>query len=135
MLSITRRYTFAAAHQLAHPDWDPGRNAAVYGRCANPHGHGHNYLLFVTVTGERDARTGMLVDLAAMDRVVGERVLSRLDHRFLNLEIGRFRTTVPTSEALCHFVWDELCVALAPARLVRILLYETENNCFEYRGD
>jgi len=135
MLSLTRRYTFAAAHQLARRDWDAARNSDVYGRCANPHGHGHNYTLYVTVTGALDPRTGMMVDLAIMDQVVGDRILGRLDHRFLNEEISRFRTVVPTSESLCRFVWEELHNALAPARLVRILLYETENNSFEYRGD
>ena len=131
MLTLTRRYTFSSGHRLCRPEWSDARNVEVYGRCANPAGHGHNYRLYVTVTGPLDPATGMLADLPQLDRTVAEEVLSRLDHRFLNHEVAEFRDVVPTSENLCRQIGRWLAPRLSPARLVRITLYETDTNCFE----
>lgn len=131
MLSLTRRYTFSSGHRLCRPEWTDARNVEIYGRCANPAGHGHNYVLYVTVAGPLDPETGMLVDLPQLDRTVAREVLSRLDHRFLNREVAEFRDTVPTSENLCRQIGQWLEPNLSPARLVRITLYETDTNCFE----
>ena len=83
MLRLIRRYTFSAGHRLSRAQWDPEQNRRVYGRCANPHGHGHNYTLWVAVSGEMDPASGMIADLAELDRVVRRQVVDRLDHRFI----------------------------------------------------
>ena len=132
MLTLTRRYHFSAGHRLRRADWDMETNSKVYGRCANPGGHGHNYYLFVSVSGEQDSKTGMIVDLSVLDSVVKQQILDKLDHRFLNTEIEFFHTAAPTSEQLCRFIWKQLKSSLKTIRLTRIVLNETENNSFEY---
>ena len=136
MTRVTRRYAFSAAHVLARQDWDPERNRATYGKCANPAGHGHNYTLEVTVRGEPDPATGRLIPIDRLDRVVQERVLEHLDHRFLNREVVEFRRQVPTAENIARFAWVALRGAVDPAHLDRVRLVETENNAVEYtEGD
>jgi len=134
MIRVTRRYAFSAAHVLARPDWTPEQNEITYGKCANPRGHGHNYKLEVTVRGRLDPATGRVVRLEELDRVVRERVLSRVDHRFLNRELEVFTQQVPTAENIAYFAWTALEGAVAPAELDRVRLIETENNSVEYDG-
>jgi 6-pyruvoyltetrahydropterin/6-carboxytetrahydropterin synthase len=124
---VIRRYEFSAAHVLARDDWDDARNRAVYGKCANPSGHGHNYRVELTIEGATD--TG-----AALDEIVRKRVLDELDGRFLNREVGRFARVVPTAENIARHIWDTLSVAVAPARLAGVRLVETSNNSVEYYG-
>lgn len=133
MLRLIRRYTFSAGHRLSRAQWDPERNRRVYGRCANPHGHGHNYTLWVAVSGKADPASGMIANLAELDRVVRRQVVDRLDHRFINDEIPDFRDRVPTSENLCRWIWSALQPAV-PGRLATITLQETDTNGFEYSG-
>ena len=132
MMRVTRRYEFSAAHILARPDWDDARNRAVYGKCANPAGHGHNYVLEVTVRGEVDALSGRVVPVQRLDAVVQRRVLEPLDHRFLNREVADFAREVPTAENIARFAWRALKGELSPAALDRIRLLETSNNFVEY---
>ena len=132
MTRLTRRYVFSAAHVLARQDWDLERNRATYGKCANPAGHGHNYSLEVTVRGEPDPATGRLISIDHLDRVVQERVLERLDHRFLNQEVVEFHQQVPTAENIARFAWAALRGSVDPAQLDRVRLVETENNAVEY---
>ncbi len=134
MIRLTRRYRFSAAHVLARPDWDDARNTEIYGKCANPSGHGHNYVLEVTVRGEVDPQSGRLVAVPKLDAIVRERVLALLDHRFLNRDVDRFETEVPTAENIARFAWDALKGEIAPSILDRIRLVETENNAVEYVG-
>ncbi len=135
MITLTRRYRFSAAHVLARPDWSDERNRAVYGQCANPSGHGHNYFLEVTVRGEVDPESGRLLPSERLDGVVRERVLNPLDRRFLNRELAVFEREVPTAESIASFVWDALKGEIAPAVLHRIRLEETPNNSVEYAGE
>jgi 6-pyruvoyltetrahydropterin/6-carboxytetrahydropterin synthase len=135
VIRVTRRYGFSAAHVLARPDWDDARNHEVYGKCANPSGHGHNYLLEITVRGPLDPATGKVIPLAVFDRAVEEHVLQLLDHRFLNREVAAFEKRVPTAENIAQFVWAALRGRLSPAVLDRIRLVETENNAVEYAGE
>lgn len=135
MIRMTRRYVFSAAHVLARPDWPEERNRAVYGKCANPAGHGHNYALEVTVRGEVDPQSGRLVPLAKLDAVVQRRVLDALDHRFLNREVPELAGEVPTAENIARFAWRALKGELSPAALDRIRLVETSNNSVEYCED
>ena len=128
MIRTIRRYEFSAAHVLARTDWSDARNAAVYGKCANPSGHGHNYRLELTLAGAPDDAG------RALDDIVRERVLAALDARFLNREVGAFAQVVPTAENIARFIWDTLFDALAPARLTAVRLVETSNNSVEYFG-
>ena len=127
MIRVIRRYEFSAAHVLARADWTQARNTAVYGKCANPAGHGHNYRVELTLEGATDAGD-------ALDEVVRERVLDALDGRFLNREVGDFARAVPTAENIARHIWDTLRDAVAPARLAGVRLVETSNNSVEYFG-
>jgi len=127
LIRVIRRYEFSAAHVLARPDWSDARNRAVYGKCANPSGHGHNYRIELTLEGATDAG-------AAVDSIVRERLLDELDGRFLNREVGGFARVVPTAENIARHIWDTLHDAVAPARLAGVRLVETSNNSVEYFG-
>ena len=135
MIRLTRRYDFSAAHVLARDDWSFERNKSVYGKCANPAGHGHNYRVEVTLEGALDARTGQLLPDGRLDALVRARVLAPLDGRFLNRDVPAFARHVPTAENIARHVWDSLVLEVSPARLVRIRLVETRNNSVEYLGD
>jgi 6-pyruvoyltetrahydropterin/6-carboxytetrahydropterin synthase len=135
MITVTRRYRFSAAHVLARSDWSPERNRAVYGKCGNPAGHGHNYVLDVTVRGQVDPQTGRVIPIEHLDRVVHERVLAPLDHRWLDREIPEFAAEVPTAENIARFVWRMLKGEISPAALHHVRLQETENNSVGYGGE
>jgi 6-pyruvoyltetrahydropterin/6-carboxytetrahydropterin synthase len=135
MVTLTRTYEFAAAHRLYSADLSEEENCALFGKCNNRHGHGHNYILEVTVGGEPDPRTGLLVDLGLLDRVVHEQVVDRYDHRHLNLDIPEFRDLNPTSENLVKVVWRQLAPALPPGTLRKVTIQETERNSFTYEGE
>ncbi|MCP5067277.1 MAG: 6-carboxytetrahydropterin synthase [bacterium] len=132
MIRVSRRYTFSAAHVLAREDWDQARNVEIYGKCANPSGHGHNYEVWVTLRGELDPKTGRLVPLDVLDAIVQERVVARLDHCFLNRDVDAFKDIVPTAENIARHIWDVLKGEFAPVTLDRIRLVETRNNSVEY---
>ena len=132
MIRLTRAYEFSAAHILARPDWDEAKNRDVYGKCANPAGHGHNYRLEVTVRGDVDPASGRIVPVERLDSVVQRRVLDALDHRFLNHEVPEFASEVPTAENIARFAWSALKGELSPAVLERVRLVETSKNSVEY---
>jgi 6-pyruvoyltetrahydropterin/6-carboxytetrahydropterin synthase len=136
VIALTRRYRFPAAHVLRRPEWSQADNERVYGACANPNGHGHDYALEVTVAGEPDAASGQLVDPAALDAVVAEAVLARLSHRLLN-EDPLFSDAVPTAENIAiaaHRLLDGPVAQRTGARLRAVRVRETRNNTFDY-GD
>jgi len=138
MVYLTRRYRFSAGHRLHNEALSGEENRRVYGKCNNPHGHGHNYLLEVTVAGGIDPATGMVMDLRALDGIVGAHVLDKLDHKNLNLDMEIFRTQVPTTENLCREIYKLLRAPLEDAaagrgvQLDRVRLEETSLNSFEY---
>jgi 6-pyruvoyltetrahydropterin/6-carboxytetrahydropterin synthase len=138
MVYLTRRYRFSAGHRLHNDALTPEENRRVYGKCNNPNGHGHNYLLEVTVSGSIDPATGMIFDLVALDGIVNGRVLDKLDHKNLNLDMENFRDLVPTTENLCLEIYRLLHEPLEQAgaarglRLSRVRLEETSLNSFEY---
>ena len=134
MIGLTRRYRFPAAHVLAHPDLPPAENERIYGKCANPAGHGHDYGLEVTVTGPVDPESGQIVDRDALDALVTRRVLDRFGYRMLN-EDEAFAERVPTAENIAAAIFEELAPAVLDAtgaRLARVGLHETRKNSFEY---
>jgi 6-pyruvoyltetrahydropterin/6-carboxytetrahydropterin synthase len=134
VLTLTRCYEFAAAHRLHSLELSEAENRELFGKCNNPHGHGHNYLLEVTVGGEPDPHTGFLCDLAELDRVVHTEVVDRYDHRHLNLDLPEFARLNPTSENLVRVIWQRLQPALPTGLLRRVVVRETERNIFTYEG-
>jgi len=131
---LTRRYLFSASHRLHNDAMTAEENRATYGKCNNPHGHGHNYALEVTVSGRVDRRTGMVCNLADLDKVVREQVLERFDHENLNT-LRHFDSIVPTTENLCVVIYDILRRAFRAAHLEKVRLEETLMNAFEYEGE
>lgn len=128
-----RRYMVSASHRLHAPTLSADENRAVYGKCNNPHGHGHNYVIEMLVGGPVDAATGMVVNLADLDAVVNARIVERFDHRNLN-DDAAFAGQVPTTENLCRVVFDLLKDELPDGELEYVRAEETENNFFEYAG-
>jgi 6-pyruvoyltetrahydropterin/6-carboxytetrahydropterin synthase len=129
-----RRYSMSSSHRLHSEELSDEQNRAAYGKCNNPHGHGHNYIIEVLAGGAVDPETGMVVNLAVMDEVVRTRVLDRFDHANLNFD-AMFTHDVPTTENLCKAVYKLLEGSLEPAQLVHVRVEETENNFFEYFGE
>ncbi len=130
---LTRRYWFSASHRLHCESMSAGENQAVYGKCNNPHGHGHNYALEVTVGGQVDPRTGMVCNLMDLDGFVQEKILERFDHQNLNT-LSEFEEIVPTTENLCVEVYGILERDFRHARVEKIRVEETMLNSFEYAG-
>jgi len=131
---LTRRYMFSASHRLHSPEMSPEENLATYGKCNNPHGHGHNYALEVTVSGPVDAATGMVCNLVDLDACVEREVLSRYDLENLNTR-QEFAVTVPTTENLCIEIFEILRQSFHYAHLEGVRLEETMMNSFEYTGN
>lgn len=132
-LELTRRYALAASHRLHSPHLDEAENQRIYGKCNNPYGHGHNYVVEVTVAGPVDPATGMIANLADLDGYVAREIIEPFDHTYLNKDVEAFRDRVPTTENLCMEIFERL-KQFAGARLVRIRLEETGRNSFEYAG-
>ncbi len=135
-LLLTRKVRFSAAHRYHRPEWSEARNRATFGPCANPHGHGHNYLLEVQVAGEPDPETGFCVDLGELDAVLRNEVLEPLDHRHLNHDIAEFAPgkLIPTTENLVLWIWERLQPRLGDS-LRRLRLHEDETFWVEYAGE
>jgi 6-pyruvoyltetrahydropterin/6-carboxytetrahydropterin synthase len=133
-VALGRRYHFAASHRLHNANLSAAQNRDIYGKCNNPHGHGHNYVLEVLVSGPVDAATGMIANLADLDAYVEHHVLRDYDHQSLNDDVAAFRSVVPTTENLCIDIFQRL-KPFPQARLERIRVEETGNNSFEYAGD
>jgi 6-pyruvoyltetrahydropterin/6-carboxytetrahydropterin synthase len=133
-IELGRRYHFAASHRLHSPVLSEAENNQLYGKCNNPYGHGHNYILEVLVSGEVDPATGMIANLRDLDSFVEREVLEPFDHKSLNEDVAAFRATVPTTENLCMEIYRRL-KPFPSAKLERVRIQETSNNSFEYAGD
>lgn len=133
-VSITRIVRFNAAHRVYNPAWDDARNAATFGKCNNPNWHGHNYSLEVTVEGEVDPETGFVVNLGDVKAVAQREVVDQVDHKNLNLDVPFMRGVIPSTENLVVAIWGVLAPKVAPARLAKLKLWETENQYVEYDG-
>ncbi len=130
-MKLTRRYRFSASHRLDSPAMTPAENRKLYGKCNNPYGHGHDYVLDVTVAGSPD-ESGQIIGREALDAHVAERILARFDHRNLNTDIAELTGVVPTTESLAVAIETALAHDWTlPARLDRVRISETERNIFE----
>ena len=134
MIYLTRRAEFSASHYYHNPDFSPEENRRIFGKCNNPHGHGHNYTVEVTVAGEVDETTGMVLDLKDLKAVLETEVLDRMDHKFLNKEVPVFATRLPTTENIAVEIWKLVEPKLRMGKLHRIRLYETPDLYVEYYG-
>lgn len=134
MVYLTRREHFCASHRLFNPKFSEKKNLATYGKCAYPNGHGHNYEIEVTVAGEPDPETGMILDLKKLSEIVDREILSKVDHRHLNLDVTFLEGIIPTAENLAVEFWNILAPKIRHGRLHSLRVYETPNNYAEYRG-
>lgn len=133
---ITRRVDFSASHVCRKPGASETENRALYGAAANPHGHGHNYILEVTLDGKPDRETGMVFDLKQLKDVVNSEVVDPMDHRFLNYEVRPFDRVVPTVENVAVEIWRRLQPHFSgDVRLANVRLYETEDLFVDYAGE
>jgi len=130
---LTRRYRFSASHRLHSEELSERENQQVYGKCNNPHGHGHNYALEVTVNGPVDERTGMVCNLVDLDGFVQKEILERYEHSNLNT-LEEFTARVPTTENLCMEIYERLRNGFSHAVVEKIRMEETMMNSFEYAG-
>lgn len=131
--SVTRRYRFSAVHRLHTDQLSEEENRRVFGKCNNPNGHGHNYVVYVTVGGPIDPATGRSLDLEGLDRVVTERVVRRFDHQDLNRDPA-FTQITTTGENLARLIWEILHEAIPNGKLAKVGVVETRDNYFEYAG-
>ena len=134
MIYLTRRAHFCAAHRLFRPELSDAQNLDLFGKCATPGGHGHNYTIEVTVAGRPDPATGMVVDLKKIKKVLHEEIVDRWDHRDLNTAVPALQGVIPTAENLAIAIWNILDGKIAGARLHRVRLFETDNNYVDYFG-
>jgi 6-pyruvoyltetrahydropterin/6-carboxytetrahydropterin synthase len=133
-LQLWRRYRFSASHRLHSAQLSEEENQRVYGKCNNPYGHGHNYVVEVAVSGPVDPATGMIANLTDLDAFVEREVIEPFDHKYLNEQIAEFRERVPTTEIVCVEIFNRLR-RFPQARLERVRVEETERNSFEYAGE
>ena len=133
-VELGRRYHFSASHRLHNRDLSERENCRIYGKCNNPFGHGHNYTVEVRFSGHIDPATGMISNLADLDKFVNEQVIEPFDHRSLNEEVPEFHKTVPTTEILCIEIFRRL-KTFPHAKLEAVRVQETTNNSFEYAGN
>jgi len=132
---VTRRATFNAAHRLHNPQKSDEWNRATFGKCNNPNGHGHNYVLEVTVEGEPDPETGYVIDLGDLKKIIQEQVVDQVDHTNLNVDVPFMAGVLPSTENFAIAIWNRIAPRIDGGRLVSVRLRETENNSVEYRGE
>ncbi|HNV97794.1 MAG TPA: 6-carboxytetrahydropterin synthase [Chitinophagales bacterium] len=133
--TVIRRATFNAAHRLHNPAWSEEKNAAVFGLCNNPKYHGHNYTLFVHITGEINPDTGYVMDLKVVQDMIKELVIEPFDHQNLNLDVPAFANLIPSAENIARIIYDRFRAALDDQFVVKIVLHETENNFVSYPAE
>jgi 6-pyruvoyltetrahydropterin/6-carboxytetrahydropterin synthase len=135
MVYVTRRATFSSSHILCNPELSDEENVAIFDKCANKMGHGHNYVLEVTVAGEPGEKTGYVIDLKRLKQIVAREVLEKVDHKHLNYEVDFLSGVIPTAENIAKGIWRVLEPKIKEGKLYSIRLHETENNMVEYRGE
>lgn len=134
MVRLTRSFEFSAAHRLHCEQFSEEENRNIFGKCGNPHGHGHNYVVEVTVSGMPDSQSGMLIPMNEFDHIVYERVITRYDHKHLNIECAEFQQLNPSVENIARSIWDRLCDAFDRVSLTHVRVWETPKTYAEYSG-
>jgi 6-pyruvoyltetrahydropterin/6-carboxytetrahydropterin synthase len=134
MIYITRRLEFCASHRLYNPEFSDDKNETTFGLCNNPNGHGHNYVLEVTVKGEVDPQTGMVLDLKALKSIINEEIVSKVDHKNLNVDVDFLEGVIPTAENIAIHIWDILESKIESGTLHEVKLFESERNFVVYHG-
>ena len=133
-VKVSRKAHFNAAHRLYLPEWDDAKNEAVFGKCNNPHFHGHNYELIVSVTGPIDPETGMVIDMKVLKDLIKSEVEEAFDHKNLNVEVPEFKSLNPTAENIAVVIWNKLRPHIAAEQDLEVVLYETPRNFVTYNG-
>jgi 6-pyruvoyltetrahydropterin/6-carboxytetrahydropterin synthase len=134
LVYLTRKENFCASHRLYNPAFSDEKNIEIFGKCAYPNGHGHNYELVVTVTGEPDPETGMILDLKKLSDIIRVEIVDKVDHRHLNFDIDFLKGINPTAENLAIAFWNILSKKVKAGKLYSVRVSETDNNYAEYRG-
>jgi 6-pyruvoyltetrahydropterin/6-carboxytetrahydropterin synthase len=134
MIYLTRKEHFCASHRLFNPAFTEAQNLEVYGKCAYPNGHGHNYEIEVTVVGEPDPQTGMILDLKKLSDIIEREIIEKVDHKHLNVDVGFLKGIIPTAENLAVAFWKILSSKISAGKMYSLRVYETPNNYAEYRG-
>jgi len=136
MVYITRKENFSAAHKLSRPDWDEAKNMEVFGKCANPNWHGHNYDLTVTVKGEVNPETGFVANLSTIGQILKAKVIDKVDHKNLNLDVDFMQGKLPSTEVLAIEIWNQIVkdINAMGCTLHCVKIQETEKNYVEYFG-
>ncbi|MEW6194561.1 MAG: 6-carboxytetrahydropterin synthase [Bacteroidota bacterium] len=134
MLYVTRREVFSASHRLFIENLSDEENYRIFGKCSNPNGHGHNYILEVTVSGEADQNTGYVIDLKVLKEIIHKEIIQKVDHKNLNVDVDFLQGINPTVENIVTSIWNQLVGKIPSGKLYSIKLRETENNYVEYRG-
>ena len=134
MIYITRKLEFCASHRLYNPKFSDKENEETFGLCNNPNGHGHNYVLEVTVKGEVDPETGMVLDLKILKKLINEEIVNKVDHKNLNVDVEFLEAIIPTAENIAIQFWDILEPKIKNGTLHQIKLFESERNFVIYRG-
>lgn len=136
MIYLTRRERFCAAHRMFRKDWSDEENHKVFGKCSNPNWHGHNYVLWVTVKGEPSGEHGFFMNINILKQIILDKVVNKIDHKNINLEVGFMKDRIATTENLAVAIWNELRIPVEKegAILHCVKIEETENNSIEYYG-
>lgn len=136
MIYLTRRERFSAAHRLFKQEWNDEKNQEFFGACSNPNWHGHNYILYVTIKGELNNETGFVMNLKTLSKILKEKVISKLDHKNINLEVDFMKNKIVSTENIAIGIWNEIekPITDAGAILHKVKIVETENNIIEYYG-
>lgn len=135
MIYVSRRETFSASHRLHNPALSEEENRAVFGKCNSPNGHGHNYIIEITVAGEINPVTGYLIDLKQLKDIIRENIIDKVDHKNLNMDVDFLQGVITTTENLALHFWKLLENKIPDGKLFSIRISETENNFFEYKGE
>ncbi len=132
---LTRREIFSASHRLWNPELSDDQNFKLYDKCANPNGHGHNFILEVTVTGDVKGESGFTIDFKKLKHLIKTEIIEKVDHKHLNYDVDFLKNIIPTAENIVRAFWHVLELKSSEAKLYSIRLHETENNIVEYRGE
>ncbi|NCS81435.1 MAG: 6-pyruvoyl tetrahydrobiopterin synthase [Ignavibacteria bacterium CG1_02_37_35] len=135
MVYVTRREVFSASHRLYNDTLTAEENISLYDKCANSYGHGHNFILEVVVCGEIEQKSGYVIDLKILKKIIQDIIIKKVDHHHLNYEVDFLKDIIPTAENICIAFWKELYHKIPVGKLYSVKLFETENNYVEYRGE